>query len=236
METNNPAKNLFHTVLPDTEGRPRVCLYITRQIDIRELRTHRYASEDIIPVLMDMETPIAIHNIYNPHTDGICPNKRYCGITGNSVISLLDKALHAHRTHEQVAPGGFDLMHPEWTGQDQGMSHANQTTCLREIFPKEGLEQCVPIGTITRPTDRIDGSGSTIDLVWATEGVRRMLHYFRVQHDITCDSDHLPIGTTIHISTPQRPDERIRNYAAMGIQKLRNSIKQNMPRASSLNT
>lgn len=28
--THNPARNLFHTVLPDTEGRPRVCFYINR--------------------------------------------------------------------------------------------------------------------------------------------------------------------------------------------------------------
>ena len=234
--THNPAKNLFHTVLPDVEGRPRVCLYINRQIDIRKLKLHTYESGDIISVLMDMDTPTAIHNIYNPHPDRSPPNQRYQGISGNSVVPLIDQALHTHRMYEQVTLGDFNLMHQDWTGRDERVTQMNQTACLRETFCQKGLEQCVPVGTITRPADRPGGNGSTIDLVWATERVRHMLHECGIRHDMDCDSDHLPIETVINSSTPQRPDETRRNYAAMNIQKLRDAVEQNMPNALPLTT
>lgn len=234
--THNPARNLFHTVLPDTEGRPRVCFYINRWIDIRKLKIHKYASGDIISVLVETETPIVIHNIYNPHTDGSPPNPRYRGIPGNSIIPFIDQALRVYQMHEQVTVGDFNLQHQDWTGQEERASHANQTTCLKETFQQKGLEQCVPVGTVTRPPDRIDGVGTTIDLVWATEGVRHMLHHCGIQHNMDCDSDHLPIETIINATTPQRPDETRRNYAAMDVQKLRSSIEQNLPRHSSMRT
>jgi ribonuclease HI/exonuclease III len=228
--THNSTKNLFHTILPDTEERPRVCFYINRGMDISKLRIHQHASRDIISALFDTETPIAIHNIYNPHTDGSAPNAQYYGIPGNSVIPTLDQALYTYRSHEQIAVGDFNLQHHDWTGQLERNSHNNQTTCLKETFQRAGMEQCVPIGTITRPPDRSYNEGTTIDLVWATEGIRTAMTSCGVQHDMDCDSDHLPIETSLNISTPQRPEERRRNYAAMDLPKLRKGTEQGIPR------
>lgn len=126
--------------------------------------------------------------------------------------------------------GAFNLKHRDWTGQVERASHANQTTCLKEAFQRQGLEQCVPVGTTTRPPDRVGQAESTIDLVWATEGVRRVLSSCGIQHNMECGSDHLPIGTIIDITTPQRPDEIRRNYAAMDREKLQRYVEQNLAR------
>lgn len=116
--------------------------------------------------------------------------------------------------YEQIIVGDFNLHNQEWTGQDETACPTNHTTCLKKIIIQTDLEQCVLVGTITRPPDRVDDIGTTIDLVWTTEGVRQMLHNCRVQHDLHCDSYHLPIDTTIDMTPPQRPDELRRNYAA----------------------
>jgi len=109
-------------------------------MDISKLRIHQYASRDIISALFETETPIAIHNIYNPHTDGSTPNAQYYGIPGNSVIPNLDQALYTYRTYEQIVVGDFNLQHHGWTGQEERNSHTNQTTCLRKTFQRAGLE------------------------------------------------------------------------------------------------
>jgi hypothetical protein len=57
-----------------SEKRPRVCLYIHRDIDITRLRVHLYDSKDIILVTIEGTVLVAIHNIYNPHTEGGTPN------------------------------------------------------------------------------------------------------------------------------------------------------------------
>jgi exonuclease III len=158
--THNSTKNLFHTILPDVKKRPRVCFYINRGMDISKLRIHQHASRDIISALMETETPMAIHNTYNPHTDGSAPNSQYYGIPGYSVIPNLDRALHTYRTHEQVVVGDFNLQHHDWTGQEERDGPTNQTTCLRETLQRAGLEQCVPVGTNTRPPDRANNEGT----------------------------------------------------------------------------
>jgi len=174
-------------------------------MDISKLRIHQQPSRDIISALFETETPMAIHNIYNPHTDGSTPNARYYGIPGNSVIPKLDQKIHTYRTHEQIVVGDLNMQHHDWTGQEERNGPTNQTTCLRETFQRAVLEQCVPVGTITRPPDRANNEGTTIDLVWATEGTRTAMISCGVQHDMDCDSDHLPVETILDVSTPQRP-------------------------------
>jgi hypothetical protein len=61
--THNPTGGLFHVALPPSEKRPRVCLYIHREIDIGKLRIHSYDSRDIISVTIDGAVPVVIHNI-----------------------------------------------------------------------------------------------------------------------------------------------------------------------------
>lgn len=39
--THSPAKEHFHTVLPDTDERPRVCLYVNRTLNIQKLKVRK---------------------------------------------------------------------------------------------------------------------------------------------------------------------------------------------------
>lgn len=234
--THNPAKNLFHTVLPDTEERPRVCLYVNRALNIQKLKAHSYESRDIISITIDADVPIVIHNIYNPITDGSPPNPRYQGIPGNSVIPTLDQALHTYREYEQITMGDFNLQHPDWTGQTERASPNNYTASLRNIFSRTGSVQCLPAGTITRPPDRLGQVGTTIDLVWATERARHAIQKCEVQPDMDCDSDHLPIETTLDLRPPQRAHEMRRNYKAMNLQKLRDKVCKNLQQSHPLRT
>lgn len=234
--THNPVKNAFHTVLPDTEERPRVCFYIHRGIDIRKVRVQQYKSRDMLSVLLETETPVAIHNIYNPHTDGSPSNMEYNRIPGNSVIPMLDRALRTYNIREQIVIGDFNLHHPDWAGQGARESHANQTTCLKEVFSKGGMKQCLPVGMITRRSDQQGVTDSTIDLVWATEGVKQALHSCGTRLDLDCDSDHLPVETVVNMTTPQEPDKLRRNYAAMDAQKLRSEVERRLDTQTLLRT
>lgn len=90
--THNAVKGLFHTVLPTTDKKPRVCLYIHREIDPQKLKVHAYDSGDILSVTIDAQIPIAIHNIYNPRGDKHTRNAEYGGIPSKSVIPIIDQA------------------------------------------------------------------------------------------------------------------------------------------------
>lgn len=185
--THNPVGGLFHAILPQSEKRPRVCLHVHRGIDIKKLRIQTCDSGDIISVQFDSDVPVAIHNVYNPQTDNSTPNWEYGGIPGNSVIPYLDQAIKDAQTYEQVVVGDFNLFHPKWTGRTTFIGPANQTTCLIDIMTQSGLDQCLPAGAITRPGDRQGATGSTIDLVWATEGLRQRMTECRTRPDLEAD-------------------------------------------------
>lgn len=45
---------------------------------------------------------------------------------------------------------------------------------------------------------------------------------------MNCDSDHLPIETTLDIEPPQREHEARRNYEAMDLKKLRDEVEKSL--------
>jgi exonuclease III len=200
--THNPTGGLFHVAMPPSEKRPRVCLYIHRDIDITKLRVHSYDSRDIISVTIEGTVLVAIHNIYNPHTEGGTPNQEYHGIPGNSVLPALDRALQTTNTYDQIVIGDFNLHHQMWAGPINNPSPTNHTSEFINTLTQHGLRQCLQVGTITRPADRAGSTGTTIDLVWATEDIRQRIRQCKTRPDLEADSDHIPIETTTKIETP----------------------------------
>lgn len=231
--THNPNGGLFHVVLPPSEERPRVCLYIHRGIDMRKLRVHSHDSRDMISITIEGEIPLAIHNIYNPHTEGGEPNMEYHGIPGNSVLPILDRAIQSTMTHEQVVVGDFNLHHECWSGPIDHPSPTNQTTGFINVLTRAGMDQCLPVGTITRLRHRREDRDSTIDLIWATEDLRQRMRKCQVQPRLEAGSDHKPVETVIQIRTPEAPIETRRSYKAMDTEKyqsyLRNNLRQETP-------
>jgi ribonuclease HI/exonuclease III len=234
--THNPVGGLFHAILPQSEKRPRVSLYVHRGIDIGKLRVRTYDSGDIVSVMIDADIPVAIHNIYNPHTDGSAPNQQYNGIPGNSVIPHMDEAIRDTHTYEQIVIGDFNLHHPWWTNRDLPRSKTNQTDCLIDTMRKSGLDQCLLAGTVTRPADRQGGMDSTIDLVWATQELRHRMEDCRTRPDLEADSDHIPIETSIRTDTPQQPEKTRRRYRDMDQGKLNRHIQEHLPTDTPLRT
>jgi len=69
---------------------------------------------------------------------------------------------------------------------------------LITLIQENGLDRCLPQGTITRE-DR--ESSSCIDLVYATPAIISRVIECRVDRELDHHSDHLPISTLLDLQT-----------------------------------
>lgn len=179
-------------------------------------------------IAIEGEIPIAIHNIYDPHTEGGEPNMQYHGIPGNSVLPILDRAIQFIMTHEKVVVGDFNLHHERWSGPIEHPSPINQTSGFINVLTWAGMDQCLLFGTTTRLRHRREDRDSTIDLIWATEDLRQRMQKCQVQPRLEAGSDHKPVETVIQIRTPEAPIEARRSYKAMDIEKFQSYLRNNL--------
>jgi ribonuclease HI/exonuclease III len=210
--TTNPAADRYHLFYPPYQD-TRVCLFITKRIPIRKLRTTNLGP-DLTAVTITTEdterTSITIFNIYNPK-----PEAPYHTISGLPISSTLPKLSSALRNSQQstnsnIVVGDINLHHEEWGGDGIITNHRRSAEYLIEIMHSHRLLISTPTAIVTRPSERgIENIGSTIDLCMAEADINESLIRIR-RAKIDGDSDHLPIEIEFGINriTTEEPRER----------------------------
>lgn len=99
----------------------------------------------------------------------------------------------------------------------------------------DNLEEChldllLPPGTCTWQSR---GQETTLDLVFATEGVGQQVIECKVQQSFDFDSDHFPVSTTLDTHIGQQSTTPRRLWRETNIQTLRASLEREMPVALS---
>lgn len=208
------------------EERPLVAFFINKSVLQNTKVSGRgpyHATARITTLIEGREEEIVIHNIYNPNEqsgDLRHPDGRYEGIPKKSCLPMLEGALEKHHGKEQIVVGDFNLYHSRWAGESSRRSPSVQTEYMMAMMDREGMDLCLEPGTITRPpADMRSTHGSTIDLVWATEGVQKMIRYCKVSHKLDCASDHLPIVTAFEYSTREPVEVKRRRFRDLDTEK-----------------
>ncbi|KAJ6437601.1 zinc knuckle [Purpureocillium lavendulum] len=219
--THHPAKDLFHLCYPATkEGEPtRVCFFINKQLDHSKWH-FKNAGKDLCTLILETNaegnSKIAIHNVYNPHRQQ--ENRR-------SILPQLRREMQGLRQGEQIVVGDFNLHHERWGGSRVRRAD-DEADELLEIMDDFSLTSHLPAGTITfEEADR----QSTIDLSLSTIGLVDRLTKCGIDEDINHDSDHLPIVTSLDITTTQlQPKSRLK-WKAIDKAAFSKTLRQQLP-------
>ncbi|KAJ6436234.1 reverse transcriptase [Purpureocillium lavendulum] len=219
--THHPAKALFHLCYPATEeGEPtRVCFFINKQLDHSKWH-FKNAGKDLCTLILETNaegnSKIAIHNVYNPHRQQ--ENRR-------SILPQLRREMQGLRQGEQIVVGDFNLHHEHWGGSRVRRAD-DEADELLEIMDELSLTSHLPAGTITfEEADR----QSTIDLSLSTIGLVDRLIKCGIDEDINHDSDHLPIVTSLDITTTQlQPKSRLK-WKAIDKAAFSKTLRQQLP-------
>ncbi|KAF3352307.1 hypothetical protein VdG1_09169 [Verticillium dahliae VDG1] len=211
--TYHPLKAHFHlTYLAD--GGTRVCYYINKRIDAATWSVS-YISKDIISLRIREPRSgktVQIVNVYNEvGTDTL--------FTLSEMIGKIDAC------DEAIILGDFNIHHPAWSTtlrRSSDRSSANQLLAIIEDFQLHLLT--VP-GT---PTHRWKDGESTIDLTFASEDLASSVIHCRIDKDLDCDSDHLPIALALDWRWKQATPTRKRLWAKTDPVALRQTVKDHL--------
>jgi exonuclease III len=190
----HPLKAHFQLIYPQ-EDDTRVCFYINKRIDASTWNISAI-TKDLIA--LEITHPVRYHklsiiNVYNE--------------VGTSTLQdLREFVTSLGSDHEIILLGDFNLHHPLWSlRQDQ----VNRRT--RAVQPLLAIVEDFQLHLLTVPgttTHRWSDGESTIDLTFATKETASRTIYCQVDSSRDCDSDHLPIATTIawewQLATPPK--------------------------------
>ncbi|KAH6044453.1 hypothetical protein HBI67_247390 [Parastagonospora nodorum] len=221
--THHPAKDVFHLCYPaGNRGRPaRVCFFVNRRLDHSKWR-FKEKTGDVCSIVLDLtgegreRRQLAVHNVYNPATH-----------LTNAESALDDSRaiLREHQEMEQILLGDFNLHHPLWGGPAVRRIHAESEE-LVAIIEDFDLNNTLPIGTVTFEEANWR---STIDLCLVTMGLVDRVISSEITRDLDHDSDHLPISTTLDMTTQQLERASRRNYKRLDIKKYTKALKDTLP-------
>lgn len=217
--THHPANQTYQLLYPESSetggDRARVCMFVSKRI---EGQTHIVYSKDCqeVRVRNIEEKEFRIFNIYNQ------PNN------GEDTVNLLSQLIPPTRDQEPgvsyLVVGDFHLHYPHWKGE--GVPQEVAAEELLDVMETRGMDLWLKPGSITRNQA---GSQTTIDLVFATEGLDGRMVDCQVLEQIHEDSDHLPIRTIIDFDTPQPEQEKKRwNWKAIDEDKFSKFVQTNL--------
>ncbi|TGO46402.1 hypothetical protein BCON_0327g00020 [Botryotinia convoluta] len=224
--THNPAADYFHLVYMDSQN-TRTCFFVNKKIPTAAwtARTH---SPDVCSLRIDVGNDdltqsqyIHIHNIYNPIQ----------GLRGyGEALPLLRRELNNASGEEHLVLGDFNARHSLWTGREEYHIGRRDSEELLDILEEYRLDLLLPPGTCTWQSR---GQETTLDLVFATEGVGQRVIECKVQPSFDFDSDHFPVSTILDTHIGQESTMPRRLWRETNIQTLRATLEREMPIAPS---
>jgi exonuclease III/ribonuclease HI len=237
-QTHNPTQGNFDVFMADGEERPLVAFFVNRKLGPQNIKVSGrgpyHATIRVKTRIEGREEEIIIHNIYNPKDTGGLQHieGRYEGIPRDSCLPMLEGALERHQGKQQIVVGDFNIHHGRWSGMESARSTpSTQTEFMIGMMERWGLDLCLEQGTITRPpADLRSTRGSTIDLVWATEGIQNMIRRCGIQHALDSASDHLPIETVIECPLIEAPLQVRRKFKDMDVEAFSTALRRKLPR------
>uniref|UniRef100_A0A1L7UN13 Reverse transcriptase n=1 Tax=Fusarium mangiferae TaxID=192010 RepID=A0A1L7UN13_FUSMA len=210
----HPLKTHFQLTYLDN-AETRVCFYINKRIDSGTWCVS-YISKDII--LLKLSNPridktIHIFNVYNE--------------VGTDTISTLAEAIRElDPNSDTVVLGDFNLHHPLWSAEHRRSGYGPSAQPLLAVIEEFGLQLLTVPGT---PTHRWSGGETTIDLTLATGVVASRVIHCRIDRNLDCDSDHLPISLATDWNWKPATMVRKRLWAKTDITKLRRTVERHLP-------
>ena len=211
----HPLKDTFHLAYPDNEE-TRVCFYVNQRIDPSTWKISRSAKDMIILEIDHAALGRRLHiiNVYNE--------------VGTDTLSDLREVLSQINPRDEILLlGDFNLHHPLWTIAPhlatRGATAAQPLATIMQDF------QLHLLTTPGAPTHRWTDGESTIDLTFATERLKSCMLYCKVEHGRDCDSDHLPISTSIAWEWHPTAPIRKRQWTKTNVELLQTMVKGCLP-------
>lgn len=208
--TYHPLKTHFHLTY-FANGGTRVCFYINKRIDAATWSVS-YVSKDIISLRMvepQSSKSIQIVNVYNE--------------IGTETLSTLEETLsNINPCDEVVMLGDFNLHHSVWSTQHRRTNDTRGVDQLLLIAESYRLQLLTVPGT---PTHRWKDGESTIDLTFASESLASHVVRCRIDAEMDCDSDHLPIDLVLDWTWRMIAPPRKRLWAKTNLTTLRQTVK-----------
>ena len=207
--THNPNRQYMELLWPTETaetGQPdptRVCFFINQSIpkDSVEYVNHLPTLQTLnIRISAAGDRWLSIHNCY------LLPEGQDSSVpSAAETLRALDTAIGMFGNHEHLVVGDFNAKHTDWGGDDVERNQGPHLA-IRQLTNKYNLQLLLPVGTITRPADRVTvDRGSTIDLTWGSQQISDGLIECDVPAHLEFSSDHLPIRTRIGFYTQPRP-------------------------------
>jgi hypothetical protein len=212
----HPLKEHFQlTYLEDVAT--RVCFYINKRIDPSTWSVS-YITKDII--VLEITSP----NLYNK----LCVINVYNEVVTNTLHDLGEVIGRFSPSNELLVLGDFNLYHPLWsTKHRRGNSGIPAAQPLLTIIEEFQLKLLTVPGTSTH---RWKDGESTIDLTFASEDIASRTIYCKLDRDLDCDSDHLPIATAVDWDWKPSPILRKRLWTKTNLQLLQQTVKDQIDR------
>jgi hypothetical protein len=166
-------------------------------------------------------------NLYNK----LCVINVYNEVVTNTIHDLREVIGRFSPRNELLVLGDFNLYHPLWSTKhrhcNNGISAAQPLLAIIEEFQLKLLT--VP-GTSTH---RWKDGESTIDLTFASEDIAARTIHCKLDRDLDCDSDYLPIATAVGWDWKPAPILRKPQWTKTNIQLLQQTVKDQIHRIPS---
>ena len=212
----HPLKDTFHLAYSD-DVTTRVCFYINQQLDPKTW-TISHSTKDLMALTIhntNLGTRLHVLNVYNK-----------VGI--NTLSDLRDIVNTIDRQDEIFVTGDFNLHHPLWT-INQRLAASGRTAAQPLITLMQDFHLSL-LTTPGMPTHRWREGNSTIDLTFASENLTSHTMYYKIEGDLDCDSDHLPVVSSVICDWQPAAPTRKRQWAKMDIPMLQRTLKERLPR------
>ena len=187
-----------------------VCFYINNKIDLGSWEiTYLSANMCFLALTVYSHNKPRIINIYNPSP------VLYTSIDSPLTIPTAKAMVNAEGKH--ILLKDFNLYHLYWSGSSRPIQYA-VTKQLLELLEGKNFSLTLPRDTII--TWKARSSCSTIDLVFMTDGLVEHLEHCKSKEDIGQSSDHIPILTSLCLSSKTLSSIRQKAFKLLNMDKL----------------
>ncbi|EDN04471.1 predicted protein [Histoplasma mississippiense (nom. inval.)] len=194
----------------------RVCLYISKRINPGTWSVS-YISKDIISL-----------QILNPHSGRKVSVFNVYNEVGTDTLSTMAEAIRALNSPEDIIVlGDFNLHHPLWSSTHRHGGRGPSAQGLLTVIEEFQLQLLTEPGT---PTHRWKDGESTIDLTFASEDLADRVTHCKVDREVDCDSDHLPIALVFDWNWQPVNPTRKRLWTKTNLELLRKTVETRLPR------
>jgi hypothetical protein len=193
----------------------RVRFYVNKRVDPGTWSVS-FISKDIISLkISDSRSNQNIHifNVYKEVT--------------TDTLRTLAEAIGTLSSDRIVVLGDFNLHHPLWSADHRRARSGPSAESLLRIIEDYQLQLLTVPGT---PTHRWKDGESTIDLTFASEDVAASVTHCKIDKDLDCDSDHLPIALAIKWGLQLAEPKRKRLWSKTNLPTLRRVTQKHLAR------